>query len=171
MRIRRFSILLVTAGLLLLASRRAEAFERQWHAGVDAGYASLFGDHSSGGIGAGAHLGYGLTDAFNALLEVDYSHHPSAHSDVWSSGLGVAYTLDVARIVPYAGLLVGGYKLTGDLSKTAPGGQIALGVDYQIDRHWAAGLQIRMHTIFASAPVGTLVYGTTFLRFEYLWGF
>jgi hypothetical protein len=67
--------------------------------------------------------------------------------------------------------MVAGYKLTGNPSKTAPGGQIALGVDYQFDRHWAAGLELRMHTIFATDPVGTTVYGTTFLRVEYLWGF
>jgi hypothetical protein len=79
--------------------------------------------------------------------------------------------LDVARAVPYAGLLAGGYQLAGDVSKTAPGLQIALGLDYQIDRHWAAGLQFRMHTIFAAEPIGTTAYATTFLRFEYLWGF
>jgi hypothetical protein len=105
------------------------------------------------------------------MLDVDVTHHPSADTNVWSSGAGVAYTLDVARIVPYAGLLVAGYKLSGDLSKLAPGGQLAIGVDYQIDRHWAAGLDLRMHTIFATDPVGTLAYATTFLRAEYLWGF
>jgi hypothetical protein len=165
------SISTCAAALVLLASRRAEAFERQWHAGIDAGFASLFGDHSSAGFGGGAHLVYGLSDAFNAILDIDFTRHPSADTSIWSSGAGVAYTLDVARIVPYAGLMVAGYKLTGDLSKFAPGGQIVLGIDYEIDRHWAAGLEIRMHTIFAADPVGTLAYGTTFLRFEYLWGF
>jgi hypothetical protein len=160
-----------SAALVLVVSQRAEAFERQWHAGVGAGYANLFGDHGSSGFGGGAHLAYGLTDAFNLVLDVDVTHHPSADTNVWSSGAGVAYTLDVARIVPYAGLLVAGYKLSGDLSKFAPGGQLALGVDYQLDRHWAAGLDLRMHTIFAADPVGTLAYATTFLRAEYLWGF
>jgi Outer membrane protein beta-barrel domain len=170
-RIRLVSLPLVAAALVLLASPRASAYERQWHAGADAGLASLFGDHSSGGFGTGAHLAYGLSDVFNAMLELDYTHHSSANTSVWSSGVGLAYTLDVARIVPYAGLLVGGYRLTNKLYTTSPGAQIALGVDYQIDRHWAAGLQIRMHTIFAPDPVGTLAYGTTFLRFEYVWGF
>ena len=156
--------------MILLTPSRAGAFERQWHAGVDAGYASLFGGHSSSAYGGGAHLGYGLSDAFNALLEVDVTRHPSTMTSVWSSGLGVAYTFDVARAVPYAGLLAGGYKLAGDLSTTAPGVQFALGLDYQIDRHWAAGLQLRLHTIFASDPIGTVAYATTFIRFEYLWG-
>ncbi len=149
----------------------ANAFERQWHAGVDVGYASLFGDHSSGGVGAGAHVVYGISDAFDALLELDVSHHPSASTNVFSAGAGLAYTLDVARIVPYAGLLVAGYKLTDQLATTAPGGQFALGVDYELDRHLAVGLEFRMHLIFATDPAGTLSYATTFARFEYLWGF
>jgi hypothetical protein len=157
--------------VLLFAPSRASAFERQWHAGVDAGYASLFGDHSAAGFGGGGHLAYGLSDAFNALLELDFTRQPNANTSVYSAGLGVVYTLDVARLVPYGGLLAAGYKLAGDLSATAPGGQIALGVDYEIERQFAIGLEFRMHTIFASHPVGTLAYATTFLKFEYLWGF
>ena len=170
MRARVLSIPSCAAALVVAVSPHAEAYERQWHAGIDVGYASLFGDHSSGGPGGGAHLAYGLTDAFNAMLDVDVSHHGSAHTNVWSGGAGVAYTLDVARLVPYAGLLVAGYKLSGDLSTFAPGGQLAIGVDYQIDRHWAVGLDLRMHMIFATEPVGTTAYGTSFLRAEYLWG-
>jgi len=158
--------------VILSTTPRAQAFERQWHAGADAGISSLFGSNSAFGFGGGGHLGYGLTDAFNALLELDFTRQPSAGTSIWSASAGVAYTFDVARAVPYAGLLVGGYKLAGDLSATAPGLQIALGLDYQIERNWAVGLQIRMHTIFANNDqVGTTAYGTTFLRAEYLWGF
>ena len=161
----------VLIAVAVLFPSRAHAFERQWHVGVDAGYASLFGDNSAAGYGAGGHLTYGLTDAFNALLEVDVTRQPSAHTTIASGALGVAYTLDVARLVPYGGVLAGGYKLGGDLSTTAPGVQIALGLDYAIDRSWAIGLQLRMHTIFARDPIGTVAYATTFLRFEYVWGF
>ena len=157
--------------LLLALPSRASAFERQWHAGVDFGYANLFGGQGSAGFGGGGHLVYGLSDAFNALLDVDVTRHASANANVWSGGAGIAYTLDVARAVPYAGLLIGGYKLTGNLSQFAPGVQIALGLDYQIERNWAIGFELRMHTIVAKDPVGTVAYGTGFLRFEYLWGF
>ena len=159
------------AAVVLLTSSRADAFERQWHAGVDVGYASLFGQNSSGGFGAGTHLTYGLSDTFNALLDVDWSHHSSANSNLWSAGAGIAYTLDVARAIPYAGLMAGAYKFTGDLATTAPGLQIALGLDYELDRHWAVGFQFRMDTIFAPDPLGTTAYATTMLRVEYLWGF
>jgi hypothetical protein len=166
----------------LVAGRDAQAFERQWHVGVDAGYAALF-EGGPSGFGGGAHAAYGLSDAFNAMLEVDVTHHPDASvtlgSDkppktfsletVVSGGAGIAYTIDIARAVPYVGVLAAGYYL-GDLSPMSPGGQIALGLDYQLERNWAVGAQFRMHTIF-TADAGTLAYMTTFLRFEYLWGF
>jgi hypothetical protein len=166
----RASVVVAVVGLVLTQATAAHAFERQWHAGIDAGYAALFDDTSSG-YGGGAHLAYGLTDAFNAVLELDVTHHPSAGTTVWSGGAGVVYTFDVARLVPYAGVLGAGYKLAGDLSKWAPGFQAAVGVDYQLERNWAIGFEARWHTIFASDPVGTAGYMTTFVMAEYVWGF
>ena len=171
MRIRLGLTAFCAALFVLSTSSQSQAFERQWHAGVDAGVASLFGGYSAAGFGAGTHVVYGLSDTFNALLDLDFTRHPSVNTDIWSGGAGIAYTLDVARAVPYAGLLAAGYKFTGDLSTTAPGFQVVLGLDYQIDRHWAVGLEVKMHTIFARDPIGAAAYGTTFLRFEYTWGF
>jgi hypothetical protein len=159
------------AAIAVTTPSTARAFERQWHAGLDGGYASLFGDNASSGFGGGAHVSYGLSDAFNALVELDATRHPSIATTVWSGAAGVAYTLDVARAVPYAGVLGAGYKLTGGLPTVAPGVQIVLGLDYQLERSWAIGLELRMHTIFASDRVGTVAYGTTFLNVQYLWGF
>jgi len=172
---------------VFLAAPVAQAFERQWHAGVDGGYASLFDDNAVSGFGGGLHLGYGLSDVFNALVELDVTRHPGAGTagvTMWSGGAGVAYTLDVARAVPYGGLLLGGYRVNGQLCKLSPEGdqlcagplnavglQFVLGLDYQLERNWAIGAQLRMHTIFAAEPVGVLAYATTFLRVEYLWGF
>jgi hypothetical protein len=156
--------------IVLLSAGEAGAFERQWHLGVDAGYAALF-ENGPSGFGGGAHLGYGISDAFNALLELDVTRHPSAGTTVWSGATGIAYTLDVARAVPYGGVLAGVYRLSGDLAATAPGGQLVLGLDYALERNWAVGVQVRLHTIFAADPVGTAAYLTTFLRAEYLWGF
>jgi hypothetical protein len=164
------SIALGFFGVAFATAPRAQAFERQWHAGIDAGYAALFDDTSSG-FGGGAHLAYGLTDAFNGVVEVDVTRHPSMGTTVFSTGAGVVYTFDVARAVPYAGVLGSGYKLAGDLSKWAPGFQLALGLDYQLERNWGIGVEARWHTIFASDPVGTAGYMTTFLKAEYRWGF
>jgi hypothetical protein len=170
-----------------LAAPQAHAYERQWHAGLDGGYAGLFGDQTVSGFGGGVHLGYGLSDAFNLLVEIDGTRHPDAGSrgtTVWSGGAGIAYTLDVAKLVPYAGLLASGYRLVGDVKcvqredgsaacvpfANAPGMQIVLGLDYQLDKNWAIGVELRMHTIFAAEPVGVVAYETTFVRAEYVWG-
>ncbi len=72
-------ILLFTSWLvavLLAIASRAEAFERQWHAGLDAGFAALsWNDELRSGLGGGLHAAYGLTDSYNALLEVGVSSH------------------------------------------------------------------------------------------------
>lgn len=184
---RRFMLIVTSALAFALGSRPklAVAFERQWHAGIDAGYASLFSQESKSGFGGGAHLAYGLSDAWNALLEADVSYHPggapvimaNCHCDpvdrrsrtVWSGALGLAYTLDIARAVPYAGALLALYDVRGaDAPSFVPGGQLALGLDYELERNWAIGVQFRMHALLQS-PVSA--YATTFLRAEYVWGF
>jgi hypothetical protein len=176
------AVIAVTATAWLWPQREARAFERQWHVGVDGGYAVIF-DNGVSGFGGGAHAAYGLSDSFNAMLELSVTHHPGANytlgtgntakayslETIASGALGIAYTIDVARAVPYVGVLAGGYKL-GDLSPMSPGGQIALGLDYQLERNWAIGAQLRFHTI-VNADTGLLPYATTFLRFEYLFGF
>src|SRR5689334_3127046 len=115
---RGFAALTALATLGLGSS--ASAFERQWHVGIDGGYANLFEDGASG-YGGGAHLSYGISDAFNALLEADVTRHPSPGITVWSGTVGAAYTLDIARVVPYLGVLGGVYKLAGEVSTFAPG--------------------------------------------------
>jgi len=165
---------------VLLTPTSARAFERQWHVGVDAGYAQLFGQGASPGFGGGAHLAYGMTDTFNALVELDLSRHPNASSTVYNAAAGFAYTFDVAQAVPYAGFLAGPYLTRGDVEKTAFMFQFALGLDYLIERNWAIGLQIRVpiasltpdaRTVFSVSQDDTNGYATTMLRVEYLWGF
>ena len=128
--------------LLVLTEGSAFAVEREWHVGADGGLAFL---GTQSGWGAGAHLTYGLSDAFNAMLELDVSHHgagddntPSAN--VASLGLGAAYTLDITRWVPYLGFLAGGYRIP-ELSLWAPGFQIPLGLDYRFDRNVSVGVR------------------------------
>lgn len=161
---------------LCLAAPCAHAFERQWHLGLDTGAAALsYNGGAYGGLGAGAHLTYGLTDSFNALVEIDASSHsvdPGRPSLKLASGsIGAAYTLDIIRWVPYFGVLAGGYRFSGaDLQKAEYklGFQFALGLDYEINRSWSVGAQLRYHT-FSDDPLST-VYLTSFLRASYVWG-
>ena len=180
--LRKIGVLLALLLAWLCPARRAHAFERQWHVGIDGGYAMIL-DEGVSGFGGGAHAAYGLSDSFNAMLELDVTRHPGAAVTVGtgerandfsletiaSGAAGIAYTIDVARAVPYVGVLAAGYRV-GTLSTFSPGGQLALGLDYQLERNWAVGAQLRMHTIF-TADAGTLAYATTFVRLEYLWGF
>lgn len=172
-------ILLFTSWLvavLLAIASRAEAFERQWHAGLDAGFAALsWNDELRSGLGGGLHAAYGLTDSYNALLEVGVSSHSVVAGQPMlvasHAALGMAYTLDVVSWVPYVGLLVGGYQLSGFELRQAEyrlGFQAALGFDFRPSRSWAVGAQLRYHT-FAQEPLQAH-YMTTFLRFEWLWG-
>jgi hypothetical protein len=154
--------------LALTCAPPASAFERQWHAGADVGMATLFSGEGSTYLAGGGHLAYGLSDAFNAMLEIDASPHPNLQKTVYSTGLGVAYTLDVTRWVPYAGLLAGGYQIVGTSGRSALGAQLAIGIDYQFKRNLAAGLQFRFHEILTG---NATAYATTLLRIEYLWGF
>jgi hypothetical protein len=161
----------------------AGAFERQWHVGFDAGYAAIF-EGGVSGYGGGGHAAYGISDSFNAMVELAGTRHPGAAitvgqgdnqkvlsmETVLSGAAGIAYTIDVARAVPYIGILAGGYRL-GDVTQSlSPGGQLALGLDYQLERNWAIGAQLRLHTILTQ-EAGAVAYATTFLRLEYLWGF
>jgi hypothetical protein len=175
------SPVVVLALLLVLGlPRSAWAFERQWHVGLDAGYARLFGQGAASGFGGGGHLAYGLSDMFNALVELDATVHPASSTTVWSGAAGLAYTLDVARVVPYAGFLGGAYLVRGDVEKNAFMVQFAAGVDYELERNWAIGLQIRVpvasitpnvRTLFSVTSDDTKGYAVTFVRVEYLWGF
>jgi hypothetical protein len=118
---------------------------------------------------------------FNALLELDVMRHPGGATTVWSGAAGVAYTIDVARAVPYAGFLGGAYFVRGAVDSSAVHLQFALGLDYQLERHWAVGVQFRVpvatitpsvHTFFTlSDSQETTGFATSFLRFQYSWGF
>lgn len=181
-KVRKIGVPVTLLAAWFLPVRAAHAFEKQWHVGIDAGYAVIF-DQGVSGFGGGVHAAYGLSDSLNAMLELDVTRHAGAGivsgagpnatvtslETIASGAAGVAYTIDIARAVPYIGVLAAGYRV-GDLSAFSPGGQLALGLDYQLERNWAVGAQLRMHTIF-TADAGTLAYATTFLRLEYLWGF
>lgn len=156
---------------LALVGGRASAYERQWHAGLGAGPATL-GDEAFGdGWGAGARLTYGMTDAFDALLRVDATRH-AGDTGVLAAGAGVAYTLDVLRWVPWAGALGGVYRLdVAGAKSTAPGAQLALGLDYGLTRSVALGAELRWHTILAAEPVGTTSMTTAMVGATWVWGF
>jgi|SRR5580658_163016 hypothetical protein len=177
------------AAALFVASaalaRPALAVEREQQLGADLGGSMLIvsgkGAPDVGGT-VGVHWTYGLSDALNLMAEAEWSlvalaetqggsgpgTHPSwaANADV-----GVGYVFDVLRWVPYAGVLVGGYDLSGGTipgSRILLGAAIAVGCDYRFDRTLAVGIALRQHML--TDPSTYPSFTQAFARLEYTWG-
>jgi hypothetical protein len=166
---------------LWLGAGDAAAYERQWHAGASAGVALLTGiaGDSYTGYGGGLHLTYGLTDAFNAVAEGDFMVYPSLDG-AWlgGGGAGVTYVLDVLQWVPYLGVTGGAYDFargaacggTGQASchEALFGLTVPFGVDYQVSRSVAIGVEGKYRLLFADDTVHQL---GALARVEYVWGY
>jgi hypothetical protein len=174
----------VAAGVT--AATPAPAVEREHHLGVDLGASMLVvSDKGSPDLGpmVGAHWTYGLTDAFNLMVEGSWSLLALNENVVnkstpltrpeWGANadVGLAYVFDVLRWVPYAGLLAGGYTLGGGTiqgTKVLGGAAIALGLGYRVSRSLSVGVSARQHmlTDANTYPSYTQLFG----QLEYTWG-
>lgn len=191
MRRRRTAVaaLLATLATLfaLLLPRAAEAYEHQWHVGMGFGYSMLVGDDPPDqpdagptyhGIGGGLHLTYGINDVFNAMAQVDFTGYSGGELLVGSASLGGAYVIDILEWVPYVGLMVGGYQIGASFdacdlpgascSATRLGLSVPLGIDYQLSRSVALGVQGRYHLLLGG-DISHVI--TAFGRAEYIWGY
>jgi hypothetical protein len=162
------------------------AVEREHQLGVDLGGSMLIvsdkGAPDVGGL-AGVHWSYGLSDAFNLMAETHWSllalnETPGGASaprtrPSWAANadVGIGYVLDVLRWVPYGGVLVGGYDLSGGTisgTKLLVGAVIALGCDYRFGRTLAAGIALRQHMLTESSTYPS--FTQAFARLEYTFG-
>lgn len=182
--------LLFAAAIILaaVAPRTAGAVERQHHIGLGPSLSTLvIDDKSTASIGAGfaLHYAYGLNDQFNLMVEVGSSvvakgekletpETPRTRpATVDQATAGVGYVIDVLEFVPYIGLLGGAYRMDGGTLENGiflPGFALALGLDYQLSRHWALGAAVRQH-MFLTHTSTYPSYTTALLRVEYMWGF
>jgi len=154
---------------LLVFTRPARAFEREWHIGGGVGFASLPETDYATGVAAGIHAAYGLSDMFDLRLELMASRHTYPPIEVpftpaallLSAAAGPAYKLDVGDWIPYAALLVGYYAFLGNSPSVlgletppdqSPGASVALGLDWGPLPHLGLGLQIRFHELFFDLP-------------------
>jgi len=194
-KVARAAVAFVAVAVWLLPSA-AHAIEHQHHFGIDGGVAFISIDQKptlSVGAGGGVHYAYGLTDAFNFLVEGAFCGVALQESRgmgipnnratmIENLGVGIGYVLDVVRWMPYVGLLGSAFALHGgtidDPANPPPyrfagGVTIAAGLDYQLTRgpkHFALGLAVRQHFMlsdFTNYPSYTQI----FLRAEYVWGF
>jgi hypothetical protein len=191
--VKKLALLLATAALPLAYARGAGAVEQEHQLGVDVGAAMLtIADKATPDFGPafGVHYGYGITDQFNLLVELQYSllalgtatpaasGAPPASTSVsdpaqmWNADIGVTYILDVLRWVPYFGALAGAYVLDGGSLPGAlvlPGAQIVVGLDYLVTPKWGVGFELSEHFLFTDMSLYTS-YSTAFVRMEFRWG-
>jgi opacity protein-like surface antigen len=178
--------LLVALGLSGFSSE-AQAFERQWHLGIDFGYAlSGFPEAAANGYGGGLHLAYGITDAFNLRLHGDVTvfdlPDPATSALIYNASLGVEYVFDVLTWVPYVGLLVGPVHLAvqdaedsaGVVTENADswllGVEVPLGLGYQLSRSFTIGVEGR-YRLFPFGDETSPTHNLLGLgRLEFTWG-
>lgn len=171
-----------------LGATDAGAVERQWHVGLDGGYAlAAFPATKLGGVDlaaakvsgfdVGLHGTYGLTDAFNLRAHADLSAFdlPEPRSSVISinSGLGAEYVFDVLRWVPYVGVTAGPNVLLvqGDRSVVQLAIEVPGGLGYQLNRSWTIGAEVRYRLLLLGEPDRTPTHGFVGLaRAEFAWG-
>jgi hypothetical protein len=127
------------------------------------------------GWAVGAHGAYGLSDMFDAELELFLTENLAAEDQkarVFGATAGVAYKVDILRWIPYGGLLGGYYDFSGvpgphGETKTV-GAALQVGLDFLLTRDVALSLDFRSHFSFKEelySPLQTLMLGA-----EYRWG-
>jgi hypothetical protein len=180
----------LAAGAVVLAAAAlaapARAVEREQHLGIDVGGNMLvIGGKSTTDLGGTAmvHYTYGLSDTFDLMFEGQYSlvalgqtadgpKTPHTYPEwIANANVGIGYVFDVLTWVPYAGILVGGYGLSGGTiqgTKFLPGVELAVGLDYRLSPSLAIGVAGRQHLL---SETDTYPSFTQLLaRIEYVWG-
>jgi opacity protein-like surface antigen len=160
-------VALLVAAWAALGPLRAEAERRQWLLAMTPGYSLVYVDgRSPSGGGGGFEVGYGLTEALSLRASGFLSWHaaeqtktsPGGTIGAFSAMVGLNYTLDVIRLVPYFDVGIGLLGVRGDAgfhdsavsnlvvpSSTAFGIELGFGIDYLLTRHVALGALVRYH--------------------------
>lgn len=160
--------------LVVFGTRGASAYEHDFHVGAKGGLA--FQNDRDLGWAVGAHGAYGLSDMFDAELELFASQNvvvDDQKTTVFAATTGLAYKIDILRWIPYVGVL-GGYYHWGGLpgpngETNAVGAAAQLGLDFLMTRDVALSLDFRWHFSFKDefySPMRSLMLGA-----EYRWGY
>jgi hypothetical protein len=169
---RRLLATLASAPALFFAEP-ARAFERQWHVGGGLGAASASASEGAGfgmGLALGLHGAYGISDVFDARLELQGSRHDVGGIPVsmFLTRAGLAYKLDVLEWIPYVGGSAGAFGVVWDEGATIrPCAGGFAGLDYAVSRHVGVGVFVALDYVFANP---NLIAGTGLVRGEYRFG-
>ena len=127
------------------------------------------------GWGVGVHGAYGLSDMFDAELELLLTENAVGDdkTSLLAATAGLAYKVDILQWIPYVGLLGGYYSyggVPGPHGETkAVGAALQIGLDFLLTREVALTFDFRSHFSFKEefySPLQTVMLGA-----EYRWGF
>lgn len=166
---------------------QAAAGEDEWQVSARLGLGDVDVDGRAPlGVLAGADFEYGFTDAWAARLSLGTGFHnvdadpkktlPGGRVRASTALIGVTYTFDVLRLVPFIQTGIGVITFAGAV--TNPGTQldaeVGLGADYLLTRRWALGgvfqYQFTPGQLFGSAMEfgGTSFYFALSARLSWL---
>jgi len=163
--VRTATVLCALAVSVLLGRVAAAAGEREWQLSLRAGAGTVSVDgRKPWGIAGGLDVEYGLTDAWAIRASLEASRHSvdkSGPMDMRPAGtlhtdaamIGLTYTFDVLRLVPYAELQIGMIQLGGAvvMPQTLLAMELGLGADYFVTRRVKAGAAF--HYLFQPADL------------------
>jgi hypothetical protein len=163
--VRLAAIVLALAASLAAGRTAVAAGEHEWQAALRLGAGTVSVDgRKPWGFAGGVDLEYGLTDAWALRLSFEGSTHDVSKSndmDMRPAGairtdaalIGVTYTFDVLRLVPYADVQAGFAQVRGAV--VAPQSLLAMelgvGADYFVTRRVTAG--VSFHYLFEPADL------------------
>ena len=148
------AVLFAFAVSMSLGRAAAAAGENEWQVALRAGAGTVNIDgRKPWGIAAGLDVDYGITDAWAVRASVDASTHsvskvdemdmrPAGSVQTRAALIGLTYTFDVLRLVPYANLQAGLIQLAGAVMtpQSLFAMRLGIGADYFVTRHFTAGL-------------------------------
>lgn len=141
--------------LMFLAAPVRAAGANEWQLSLRAGIGVVNVGSDPWGVAGGVDVEYGLTDAWalrgslegsTRSLSADKQAGTAAGSEHMDAALvGITYTIDVLRLVPYATLLFGVAQIGGPLAPpvTMFASELGLGGDYYLTRQLRAGLSFQ----------------------------
>jgi len=149
---RTLGAVLSLAALAAAGEASAAAGEDEWQASLRLGAGTINVDgRSPFGAVVGGDVEYGFTDAWAVHLSATVGFHPvDADTKAMLPGgtlrtttalLGVTYTFDVLRLVPYIETGIGILNLSGAVMRpgTAFSAELGLGADYLLTKRWVVG--------------------------------